>query len=86
MTELNDSLPDPGIDPQVDVEHRERRSKLRKAVAELTPEQQHVLALRFGEGFSLEETASVMQKNVNAIKQLQLRALAALNRKTGEAP
>jgi RNA polymerase sigma-70 factor (ECF subfamily) len=86
LTDLNDSLPDPGIDPQVDVEHHERQSKLRVAVADLTPEQQHVLALRFGEGFSLEETASAMKKNVNAIKQLQLRALAALNRKIGEAP
>jgi RNA polymerase sigma-70 factor (ECF subfamily) len=86
LTELTDSLPDPGMDPQVDVEHREQRWRLRKAVADLTPEQQHVLALRFGEGFSLEETASAMKKNVNAIKQLQLRALAALNRKIGEAP
>jgi len=86
LTELNDSLPDPGVDPQDDVEHHQRQSKLRVAVADLTPEQQHVLALRFGEGFSLEETASAMKKNVNAIKQLQLRALAALNRKIGEAP
>jgi RNA polymerase sigma-70 factor (ECF subfamily) len=83
--ELHDSLADPGIDPQVDVEHRERQRKLRVALADLTPEQQHVLALRFGEGFSLQETASVMKKNVNAIKQLQLRALAALNRKIGES-
>jgi len=84
-TELNDSLADPGVDPRVEVEDRERRRKLRVALANLTPEQQNVLALRFGEGFSLEETASVMKKNVNAIKQLQLRALAALNHKIGEA-
>jgi RNA polymerase sigma-70 factor (ECF subfamily) len=51
---------------------------------QLTPEQQHVLALRFGEGFSLEETAAVMNKNVNAIKALQFRALASLQRGIGD--
>jgi DNA-directed RNA polymerase specialized sigma24 family protein len=43
-----------------------------------------VSTLRFGEGFSLEETAAVMKKNINAVKQLQLRALAALNRQMME--
>jgi RNA polymerase sigma-70 factor (ECF subfamily) len=66
------------------IERREQDSKVRQAVAGLTPEQQHVLALRFSEGLSLEETANVMKKNVNAIKQLQFRALAALNRKVEE--
>jgi RNA polymerase sigma-70 factor (ECF subfamily) len=50
----------------------------------LTPEQQHVLALRFGQGYSLEETATFMNKNVNAVKALQFRALAALQREIGE--
>jgi RNA polymerase sigma-70 factor (ECF subfamily) len=79
--ELGEDVPDPGTNPVEDVELRERRRKVRRAMAKLTGEQQHVIALRFGEGFSLEETASVMKKNVNAIKQLQFRALAALNRK-----
>lgn len=79
--ELTETFPDPGTDPADDVELRERQSKVRQAMSLLTGEQQHVIALRFGEGFSLEETAIVMKKNVNAIKQLQLRALAALNRK-----
>jgi RNA polymerase sigma-70 factor (ECF subfamily) len=50
----------------------------------LTAEQQHVLALRFGQGYSLEETAAFMDKNVNAVKALQFRALAALQRELGE--
>jgi RNA polymerase sigma-70 factor (ECF subfamily) len=53
-------------------------------MAQLTPDQQNVLALRFGEGYSLEETASAMRKNVNAVKALQFRALAALQRNLGE--
>jgi DNA-directed RNA polymerase specialized sigma24 family protein len=32
----------------------------------------------------LEETAAVMQKKVNAVKALQFRALAALQRHIGE--
>jgi DNA-directed RNA polymerase specialized sigma24 family protein len=43
-----------------------------------------VLALRFGLGFSLDETAAQMKKNANAIKALQFRALAALQRQMGE--
>jgi RNA polymerase sigma-70 factor (ECF subfamily) len=50
----------------------------------LTADQQNVLALRFSQGYSLEETASLMKKNVNAIKALQFRALAALQRKLRE--
>jgi RNA polymerase sigma-70 factor (ECF subfamily) len=82
--DLTDDLPDKSETPVNDVERREQDSKVRQAVAGLTPEQQHVLALRFSEGLSLEETANVMKKNVNAIKQLQFRALAALNRKVEE--
>jgi RNA polymerase sigma-70 factor (ECF subfamily) len=47
---------------------------------ELTTDQQHVLALRFGSGCSLAETAEIMGKKPNAIKQLQFRALAALRK------
>jgi DNA-directed RNA polymerase specialized sigma24 family protein len=50
----------------------------------LTAEQQDVLALRFGQGYSLEETASHLKKNVNAVKALQFRALASLQRQIGE--
>jgi len=40
--------------------------------------------LRFGLGYSLEETAAQLKKNVNAIKALQFRALASLQRLIGE--
>jgi RNA polymerase sigma-70 factor (ECF subfamily) len=68
------------------MELEERNQLLRTGLAMLTDEQQHVLNLRFNNGFSLEETANLMNKNVNAIKQLQFRALAALNRNIGEMP
>ena len=53
---------------------------LRTAINRLTPGQQQVLALRFGEGLTARETAEVMDKSVGAIEALQHRALAALRR------
>lgn len=50
------------------------------ALKELTPEQQHVLALRFSEERSLEETAGILGKSVTAVKGLQFRAIATLRR------
>jgi len=67
-----------------EVDEREQNRVVNEAYEQLTPEQQHVLALRFGQGYSLEETAASMNKNVNAIKALQFRALAALQREVGK--
>ena len=61
-------------------ESNERKQMLRAALTRLTSEQQQVIVLRFGGDYSLEETAALMNKNVNAIKALQFRALAALRR------
>ncbi len=54
--------------------------EIREAMFELTEEQQHVLALRFSEDRSLEETAELMGKTIGAVKTLQFRALASLRR------
>ena len=83
-SELSESLPDhgPGISAEVDA--REERQNVRRAYERLTDEQQHVLALRFGQGYSLEETAEHLKKNINAVKALQFRALASLQRQIGE--
>jgi len=69
-----------GHGPLEEVERRDTSAAMRKALLRLTGKQQHVLALRFGEGCSLEETAALMNKNVNAVKALQFRALSALQR------
>jgi RNA polymerase sigma-70 factor (ECF subfamily) len=53
---------------------------LKKAILQLTEEQQHVIALRFGQGLSLAETAQLLDKSVGAVKGLQHRALASLAR------
>lgn len=81
---ITESLPDLTPGPASEVDQREQNRAVQNAYAQLTSEQQHVLTLRFGQGYSLEETASVMNKNVNAVKALQFRALAALQREVGE--
>jgi len=81
---LSDSLPDHGANVHSEVDARERNRMIQSAYAQLTSEQQHVLALRFGQGYSVEETAVHLKKNINAVKALQFRALASLQRQIGE--
>jgi RNA polymerase sigma-70 factor (ECF subfamily) len=50
-------------------------------MATLTEEQQHVIALRFGQNIPLQQVAQMMGKTEGAVKQLQARAIAALARK-----
>jgi RNA polymerase sigma-70 factor (ECF subfamily) len=82
--EISESLADRGPSLASEIDQREENRMVNKALVQLTPEQQHVLALRFGQGYSLEETAIFMNKNINAVKALQFRALAALQREVGE--
>jgi RNA polymerase sigma-70 factor (ECF subfamily) len=60
-----------------------QQRQVRSALRRLTLEQQHVIALRFSEERSLEETARLMDKTVGAVKTLQFRALAALRQILG---
>jgi len=77
-------IADRPLPTEVDMDSRLVRKQaargLRMAIAKLTDEQQQVIILRFMEGYSLEETASAMNKKANAIKALQHRAIRALGR------
>jgi RNA polymerase sigma-70 factor (ECF subfamily) len=77
---LHEGLQAASGDPVSLSEQRVHQELIRKALSQLTPSQQHVLALRFGSGCSLAEAAEILGKKTNAIKQLQFRALAALRR------
>lgn len=77
---LTEKIHSDGGNPDQLNERAERVEAVRKALEKLTPEQQHVLALRFGSEFSLEETAELMGKNINAVKALQFRAISTLRR------
>jgi len=69
--------------PVLHAEQAERQQAIRAALGALPQSQQHVLALRFGGGYSLAETAEIMGKKQNAVKQLQFRALSALRQEFG---
>jgi RNA polymerase sigma-70 factor (ECF subfamily) len=56
------------------------RQRLQAAIRRLTPDQQQVVTLRFGEQLTTRETSEVMNKSVSAVEALQHRALVALRR------
>jgi RNA polymerase sigma-70 factor (ECF subfamily) len=57
-----------------------RTKRLRAALRQLTPDQQQVIALKFLEGWENEEIAQILNKPVGAVKSLQHRALASLQK------
>jgi RNA polymerase sigma-70 factor (ECF subfamily) len=79
---LDDDVAAPGS-AAAEAEGRLQRQVIQAAIRQLTREQQEALALRFGSGLSLDETAAAMGKSVNAVKVLQFRALESLRRLLG---
>lgn len=79
---LDENFEAPGS-PAAEAELRLRQREVQAAMRQLTREQQETLALRFGEGLSVEETAAILGKSLNAVKALQFRALEALRRVLG---
>ncbi|OGO10355.1 MAG: hypothetical protein A2Z66_06200 [Chloroflexi bacterium RBG_13_66_10] len=77
---LSEEIAAEGPTPHDHAEGSEMIRAVRAAILRLTADQQHVLALRFGSEYSLEETAAILRKKTNAVKALQFRALAALRR------
>jgi len=77
-------LPDTLMDGTADTEgaalETQSNAVLMGRLSELTDEQQAVLQLRFIEGYSLDQTASVLNKTQGAVKGLQHRALRQLAR------
>jgi RNA polymerase sigma-70 factor (ECF subfamily) len=69
-----------GDEPHVAVGQLLEQQSLRAALAELTTEQQQVIALKYLEEMDNAEIAAILQKPVGAVKSLQHRGLAALRR------
>lgn len=62
-----------------EVEEQISLDKVQAAIdTELTDEQKHVIVLRYQEEFSLQETADIVGKKVNAVKALQNRGVKKL--------
>ena len=75
---------DPDSDPQLSGSDVFLKDQVRRALMQLTPNQRQVIILKFLEGWNNAEIAKAMKKPVGAIKSLQHRALAALNRLLAE--
>ncbi|MDQ2943369.1 MAG: RNA polymerase sigma factor [Candidatus Dormibacteraeota bacterium] len=67
-------------DVQEIVGDRDRDRRLREAMTELTSEQEEVLLLRFVLGFGTDQTAAITRRTPGAVKALQHRGLASLER------
>jgi RNA polymerase sigma-70 factor (ECF subfamily) len=77
---LDESTVEGGRRPDKAVERRLEAEQLRRALEQLTPEQQEVLALRFGEDLTAREVGRLIGKTTGAVEALQRRGLAALRR------
>ena len=60
--------------------HIAHENLLQTIQTSLTDYQLHVILLRFYEGFSLKETAAILGKSVNIVKDTQNRAIETLRR------
>lgn len=73
-------LTDHATTPDAHVHEQETIQELHRALNDLTPEQQTVVILRFIEGYDINTVAQIMRKKPGAIKALQHRALARMQR------
>lgn len=78
--DLYSELPDPEESPSQQTEQHIACQRLRAALRELTTDQRQVITLHFIEGWDIAEIAENIQKPVGAVKSLQHRALASLQR------
>ena len=85
LTALDETLQSQLMGPEQGVEKSLAMEKLRTALSSLTEDQQHVLALRFGQGMPIREVAGIVNKSEGSVKMLQVRAIAALTRRFSEA-
>jgi RNA polymerase sigma-70 factor, ECF subfamily len=78
--ELNETLASEMENPEEAAALHIRQACLREAIRQLTSEQQQVIALKFLEDCENDEIALILNKPVGAVKSLQHRALASLQR------
>jgi len=80
VAELKETFPDPDNALEQKVSLRMRQAQVRKAMQQLTPDQQQVIALKYFEDWKNEEIAQAIKKPVGAVKSLQHRALTRLKK------
>lgn len=76
---------DDGEGPEAAALRNERTRQVVQAVRRLPQRQRQVLALRFWYGYSLQEVASILNIESNAVKQLQHRAFKNIRVTLGDS-
>ena len=77
---LNEEVAPYRDSPATRLEEQQLHQDLREAMSKLTPSQQQVIVLRFGEGRKIREIGRLMGKSEGAIKVMQYRAMKRLRR------
>jgi len=79
---FEDALAHPNVDqiiePDATILALSDKEAVRGALAKLTPLQQEVIVLRFVEGYSTQEIATLVGKREGTVRGIQFRALEAL--------
>ncbi|NET47703.1 MAG: sigma-70 family RNA polymerase sigma factor, partial [Merismopedia sp. SIO2A8] len=87
-TELGDLLEDDGQSPEDYAAHSALRSQLHQLIADLTPQQQEVLSLRFGledgKTMTLAKIGTRMQISRERVRQIEREALTKLRKRQGD--
>lgn len=83
---FSENMSDENGDPVSHAERADERSRLRRAIARLAPEQQQVIVLKFVEEMTNAQVAQIMGKPEGAVKALQHRALKNLREWLQDAP
>ena len=81
---LKDTEPSSESSPEQKADQHIRQAQTRQAILQLTPDQQKVIVLKYLQGFANEEVANILSKPVGAVKSLQHRALARLEKILGK--
>ena len=66
--------------PVAALEKQQTQQQVRTAIRQLTPDQQRVILLRFGESLKISEVGRLMGRSEGAIKVLQYRAIRRLRK------
>jgi RNA polymerase sigma-70 factor (ECF subfamily) len=80
VEQLEEDTADPSQNIETEVETRLSDERLRAAIHKLTAEQQQVIVMKYMEDLDNQEIARILRKPIGAIKSLQHRALASLQR------
>lgn len=75
---LNETIPSDQYSLEQQLAAKLSSEALQTALQALTQEQQHVLALRFGQGMAISDVAVLLGKSIGSVKMLQARGVAAL--------